>query len=776
VGAAAAVLAAAVAAAPASAQFQVRPMRLPAGRFDDMLVGPLGAAGNDVLFASPVSGTTPLVRPWRNLLAGGPPSRAVFTGYDWPALGRLRADSAAGGPVDVAWLEGVTVYVDFGGSPGTLVPFPTAVGPPVVSISTARLLPRAEALVVAPVGTGTGATPGRIRAVDVSGAAPEEVEWPTSVLLSRPLFPDQLYPVRLSPAARAAGVDDLVLPMKAAFEVLWHTGPPRGTLAELPATTITFPVGNHAAPAPNPWLPPGTGLGDLHGAAGMDVDGDAVPDLVFPLSGYTSPRLDPPRGVLFWVRNTEDPATFAAPPFRVLTDHPDLQPLTDPVLLWPARLPVEGGGFADGFVLWDRVEDAILAVTPGASPGRLRVWRAPALGLTVKDAWVADVVGSPAPDLVALAFLWDDVDFPTELLVFPDVGDPAPALAWPPGGPGPARRGEDLDVRVIAEDASPLRIEWYRATGPTGTPVQAGPSDVLPVPGADLCDPAAPVELFVRAIETDLGVFTDLPGTVAVAVTPPALRFAAPFAPPLALPPGGAALALEGDAWEGCGRPVSFTWGGNLPPEATVETTASANATRAVVALPEVAYPGLLAGTPEVTLQAVDDAGLASPVATVALPLDASGLAVLAQDADRTRLAPGEVAVIRTRVESRLGVPLPGARIALALDGLAPAGAPRATGAAVAGVAAGGSEIVLDALPAAGTAVLVEVPVRALADGGAASAEVRSSGGWLLTAPARSLREGLDLPGCACGLGARPGALAVALALLALAPRRRRVT
>jgi MYXO-CTERM domain-containing protein len=110
-------------------------------------------------------------------------------------------------------------------------------------------------------------------------------------------------------------------------------------------------------------------------------------------------------------------------------------------------------------------------------------------------------------------------------------------------------------------------------------------------------------------------------------------------------------------------------------------------------------------------------------------------------------------------------------RLTLALAGLAPAGPARVAGASK--VSDTGTDVVLDVLPPAGSPVIVEVPVRGTGSGGGASAEVRSSGGHLLTPPASAPGHSHYLPGCGCGSGGAGGLLGLA-ALALLAGRRGR--
>jgi len=189
------------------------------------------------------------------------------------------------------------------------------------------------------------------------------------------------------------------------------------------------------------------------------------------------------------------------------------------------------------------------------------------------------------------------------------------------------------------------------------------------------------------------------------------------------------------------------------------------------VALPEAAYPALLADPAPVVSVSTTDPGVSPSGASLVIPLEASGLVEVREEADRTALDVGELALIRIHLRSRLGVALPLVHVVSALAGLEPAGQPRVTGADLAAIERGGAELVLTALPPAGSEVVVELPVRAVAGRSSAAAEARSSGGWGLTAPAVVASAATRPAGCGCGTGSGPGI--VALALLALALRRR---
>jgi MYXO-CTERM domain-containing protein len=752
-------------AAPAAAQFRPDPMVIPLGASGEVAIGAVttGSPGADVLSFPPARLGAPVLRPYRHLLARPPLGRAVDPGAVRVAAAFL-GPPAPGALADLVFPNAAALSVSFGADPGVLRTFPAAFSAAPPGFGVAHLLAREGGdAVVAPVGIGDFSATGTLEAADLStGALAERRAWPISALLSRPGVFSEVLPLRLSATARALGVDDLAIPGVGEVQLLLHQDAPGGPgLAGL--RLVAVKVGDHVDATRAPWLPAGMGQGDVHGAAPLDVDFDGVPDLVLSLAIFTEPSLAQPRG-LVWIRSTGVLADYGDPARRWgdLRAHPDLPGITDPVTLRPVT--VEG---APGLAVWDRAADAIFVVTSDARARRLRqAWRGSAAGVQVSRIWLADVAGSPLPDLVAAGARVGTSDL--TLLVYPDAGDAWPALAWSPGSPGTAARGLDHPIAVDATDADgPLTVEWLlgdREDPPAAT------GAAWTVPGALLCSAGSELPVQVRATD-DLGVFAELAGSVPVVLAPPSLRVSgATPAGRLPLPPGGTAAVLEGEAWTGCGRPVTFTWGATgIPAGAIAATEAGTTWARETLDLPEALYPALLAGAPEVTLAARDDLGLESPRATLPLDLDATGVAQVSLAADRTSLGDGELAVLRATVESRLAVPLPGVTVALRLAGLAAAGPARIVGAT--GRDAGGGAVVLDALPPAGTAVVVELPVRATGARGASTVTVRSAGGHLL-APSTAPRSGeAPAPGCGCGAGA-PGGLAL-LALGALARRRR---
>lgn len=798
----AAAIAAALALAPgvARAQFRARPMVIPVPSPETAVLAgafatpPAPAEPDlaDLLLAR--SGAVPSLRPHHALLAPlavspvGQPSS-----FQCVAAGRLAEDAGDALP-DVAYCAGLAeIQIAFGDAPGVLRSYThilsTIGSTPTLSFARLHPAPRQSDVIVLPVDTGRAlSNEGSLYALDLGAAAgaPAMVDrsWPATGITKRAVLPDEVLTMRISDGARARGMDDLYIPGFGSV-TLYPNATPAGatTLAEVqlgPPVKIGGTVFDGLDPSS--WLPAGVANNDVLGAGALDVDGDGDLDLVV-LLAPSAPSLGPPPtppGRLLWVERTGDLAALAATPWRDLTTHPALQPLSDPALL--RALVIDG---EPALAVFDRGTDSVLVVTAQPNGGGLRVWRGGAAGRELRDLRLADVVGSPAPDLVADATrpgLADGAPGPA-VLVWPDLADASPEIAWAPGSPGLASRGEDLPLAVSARDPDgSFTVDWM-AGDPYGAPVAstAVPSGGAPVDvawtldGALLCG-APPQTVQVTARATDaLGVFDDVSATLDVGFGPPSLAVSGAVPPDrLALPPGGTTATLEGSAWTRCG-PVAFSWGGSvLAAAASVASDDGATTTRRILTLPESSYPALLAGEAAATLVATDPAtGLASPTATLAVALDASGLVEAVQAADVVALSPGEVAVVRTRLRNRTGVSLPGVRVLDVLAGLAPAGDPRVAGAAVARTLDGGAGVELDAL-GPGAEVTIELPVRSLGGPGASAVEARSSGGWLLTPAASAAASDAAVPGCGCGGdGLDLGAL-LGLAAAAAAARRRR--
>lgn len=763
-------------AAPAAAQFGPTPMVVPSTPDADVLPGRYTSATTpgELLTVDPATGAAEL-RPYRGLLVRGPFS-AVLPGGTTFRAGLTRASNADAisevaypkpsaseaeiGIQFVTPLQSIDVHI-----------VPTSLLPGVVSF--AHLLAHGGDALVFPsraIASGTGS----LTAVDLEtsslGGTAEQWTWAASGLAPLEATAHELFPVRLSAAARALGLDDLALPTSGGVLVAAHAPPglvygtPPASLSELSLADVR--VGGSSALERPPWLPSTVERkGDALGAAAVDLDADGRPDLLF---SYGS-ALEVPDGQGGFLRNhliqvagADDARLLASAPWRDVTADLALQ---DPVTL----RPIEIAG-TPGAAVWDRALDQVVVFWRDSQG--LHVWRGSAAGRRVRDIRVADVVGSAAPDLVVAA---------EDVLVYPDAGDAAPTLAWSAGSPGAAIRGRDLSLSVQAADADgDILVQWL-VGDPYGVPVRmttvpAGAAEVVSYvrPGDLLCG-ALPQTLDVTVRATDaLGVFSELSARLDVAYPAPTLALVADVGGGrLVLPPGGTIAVLDGASDAGCGT-QSFTWGGTLFDAAAgayVEE-GTPTTTRRTVELSEAIYPALLAAPdPTVTLLARDGA-VASAPAELTLDLDASGLVEILHSADVAALAPGEVAVLSTTVRSRIGVPLPDVHVLDVLGGLVPAGPPRVTGASAIATLRAGAEVVLDALPA-GAEVVIELPVRAVGARGASAVEVRSSGGHLLTPPAAGPGQDAALPGCGCGGGAAGAEGLLALALVALLRRRR---
>lgn len=788
---------AALAAAPgaARAQFRPRPMVIPvASAGTALLTQPFATAPGpgepdlaDLLL--PRSGLPPSFRRHGALLAPQASPVAQPATFRCVASGRLAQNGGDALP-DVAWCAGLDneLQIAFGDAPGVLRSYTheqNTTQAPTLGFARLHPAPRTSGVLLLPLNTGTTGPGGELYALDFgpgAGAPPmTERSWDAGGITKRVALSDEALPIRISPTARALGIDDVYLPGFGSVTLYAHEAAPAGgTLADV-RFGPKVKVGGTAAEGldPSTWLPPGTINNDVMGAAPLDVDLDGDLDLVLALSpSYRAENA--PLGKLLWVERTGDLAALATEvPWGDLTGHPALQPLVDPAFLRPIEL-----GGEPAVAVFDRGSDAVLVVTADRAAGGLRAWRGGAAGRQLRDLRLADLAGSPLPDLVADGTLLGLADgVVPAVLVWPDLGDASPELAWAAGSPAVPSRGEDLPLAVSARDPDgAFGVEWFLSDPPGAPDATAGPlagGELHEVPwlvdGALLCG-APPQALAVTVRATDAhGVFDELAATLAVTFGPPALALAGAVPPDrLALPPGGTVATLEGSAWTRCG-PVAFTWGGSVfAAAALVVPEEGANVTRRILDLPEASYVALLAGDPDATLLATDpSSGLASPQARLALALDAQGLVEVEHSTDAVALAPGEATVLRTRLRSRLAVPLPGVRVVDVLAGLAPAGPPSVSGASIAGTASDGAEVVLDALPPAGTEVVVELPVRSLGGRGSSAVEARSAGGHLLTPPARGGAGDSTEPGCACGAGGAGLEGLLALAAVVAARRRR---
>ncbi len=697
-------------------------------------------------------------------IASLPLVRALRAGYLAQNGTDARADVASHYATGGLGTPPSRVDVVFGSAPGTVRSFdlpvrtdtggPSEGGPPYVA-SFLRLLPRtprADTLVLPYCLDDICAA---LFVVDPASATSAAIRTLPAPNLEFMEMQPEAFPAWISTTARGGGLDDIAVGSYGTA-VLWvHESAEAGN-PTLDALDLSDPIvvgtTRHFGPTPG-WLPPPLRFDEVRGVASLDVDQDGLPDLVFAMA---NPSFSAP-GSLVWVRGTGDPADFADPTRATWNDLGARLGLPDPVTVRPLR------GSPPSVAIWDRTLQEIVVVTPAG--GTLSTWRAPAPGRVAKDVRLADLAGSPALDLLVVM---DGGAQPTSVLVYPDLGLPGPALSWAPGSPGAPARGVPHPMEVLAEPAggASLAVDWISGA-PTTAPAGTGLSHVFP---PDCTTPPPPLVVTVRATDAT-GVFTELHATLPLAALEPAVVLGGATSPGrLALPPGGTIAVLDGTAATGCG---AASFGGTPWPAAATVTDASGPTwLRRTVVLPEAAYAALLADPAFTVSLATSDPGALAPVATLTLALDASGLVEVRQRSDRSTLAEGEVAVVRTILRSRVGVALPGLRVVNALSGLEPAGAPRVSGAALLATAAGGAEVVLDALPPAGE-VTIELPVRAVGRGAASAAEARSPGGWLVTVAARPAPLAGPAPGCGCGAGSGPGGFVLALAAVALRRRRR---
>ena len=771
----AAALAALAGPTAARAQFQPVRLRLPSWPFSEVVAARLSGlgGGDDLLVLQPPLAPGHLRLAFHGDLAterapyAGLPSQGGFL-----AAGRFEP-AAPGATEDLLFSTATGLLARWGAAPDAwqpLGPFFTLSASP-AAFGKARLLPRPEPVLLAPLGATGGTTTlwaGDLAAARQGGAVA------TATLTIPPLdqavdgdLDPRVYPLRLSPAAVAAGVDDVVMPAAQAIFVAWHRAAPGGpTMAQLDLTGVVSGTRGDLTP----WLPPGSGKapgGSVLGAAAVDADGDGLPDLVF---SYAHPTAGAPelRGGLFYARNDGTPQSLATPPWHDLLGRPDLAALSDPSTL--RQLALDPPAVA----VFDRFRQVILVLRGDARVG-FSVLELPADGGTPVEMFAADLVGTSAPDLVVQAHLTPAAGQPVseaEVWVYPDVGDAAPSVAFEPPPPVQVLRGQDLPLSVAATDADSAVVVTWMQGDRFSPPLATGPA--WTVPGDLLCQATTSQRFTARATD-EQGVFAEASAAVEV-VTRPSLRLQGDSPDGLVLPPGGAAATAEGTAWPACQRTATFAWGEQglpgLVPGAPVETATSS---RRAFTIPESAYPAVLAGAPALTLTATDDLG-ATGQAVLPLSLDAEGLVAVEVRLDRPALAAGEVAVATAHLRSRIGAALPGVRAAVRLGGLALAGPITARGAVLSPGAAEG-EVALDALPAGGAEVRLAIPVRGLGTPGEVAVELFSSGGHRVT-PSASAVAGQDrLPGCGCGAGGDPAGLALGLlALLARPARRRRVT
>jgi len=767
-----AALAALLTPVPARAQFQPVRLRLPSWPFSEVVAARLSGlgGGDDLLVLQPPLAPGHLrlafhgdLATARTPYAGLPPQGGFL------AAGRFEP-AAPGAAEDLLFSTETGLLARWGAAPDAWQPigplFTLSASP--AAFGKARLLPRPEPVLLAPLGAAGGTATlwaGDLAAARAGGAVPSAALTipPLDLAADGDLDP-RVYPLRLSPAAVAAGVDDVVMPASQAIFVAWHRTAPGGpSLAQLDLTGVVSGTRGDLTP----WLPPGSGKapgGSVLGAAALDADGDGDPDLVF---SYAHPTAGSPelRGGLFYARNDGTPQSLATPPWHQLEVNPDLDRSADPFTL--RQLALDPPAVA----VFDRFHHAILILRGDARTG-FTVLSLPADGGTPVEMFVADLIGSAAPDLVVQVHLTPPAGQPVaeaEVWVYPDVGDAAPTVDFAPPPPAQVLRGQDLPLSVVAADVdSAVAVTWMLGDR-FSPPLASGPA--WTVPGDLLCQAAASQRITARATDAQ-GVFAEAGATVEV-VTRPSLRLLGDAPDRLALAPGGAAGTAEGSAWPACQRTATFAWGEQgLSGLAEVDRQDGATSSRRRFTIPEGAYPAVLGGAPALTLTATDDLG-ATGHAVLPLTIDAEGLAEVEVLVDRPALAAGELGLATAHLRSRIGVALPGVRAVVRLGGLALAGPIAATGAGVTAGAAEG-EVLLDALPAAGAEVRLAIPVRGLGTPGEVAVELFSSGGHRVTPPASAAAGPDRPPGCGCGAGGDPAGLVLGLAaLLGLRPRRR---
>lgn len=769
-------LALALAAAPASAQWRTQPMTVWLEGPRTVVSGELGGpAGADLLVLDESSSAAKLL-PHRALLA------AQASGFSFTPLfrpvafraGRL-AEGGADGLADVARVRAAhAIEVAFGDVPGTVVPV-SAVGVGANDgVAFVHLLPREADVLVFPNNPSDG-TYAAFTARDFDPVHATTAVWPIAPAVRLSLMSSvgvDVAGLRLSPVARANGIDDVALLGLGGLVLAVHQELPASP--DLAAVRLSGPIevggnrGIYGGTDVPPWFPPTVPRrGDTLGVAVLDVDLDGDLDLVLAQSILVADATGAPlQAKVVWAEGAGDDlqrlVDFGTP---ALTPWHDLGlelGLTRPTIVRQVSV-----GGADGVATWDY--DAQQVVVVWNDGGVQRVWRAPAPGRRATDILQVDLVGSPAPDL---AVVIQNGAGPGAVHVYPDLGEPGPVLGWAAGSPGTPARGvpHTVAVKLDPAGAATVAVEWMVGL-PTTAPVGTGLAHEFP---PDCSMPPPPLVVVARGTD-EHGVFSELvTGPLPLARLEPAVSLRGATPPGrLVLPPGGTTAVLDGVAATGCG---AASWIDAWPAGASVSDASGPTWLARTVVLPEAAYPALLADPALAVSLATSDPGVQRPVAVLPLAIDASGLVEVTQRSDRTALGPGELAIVRTTVRSRVGVALPSVRVRTVLSGLEPAGAPAVSGATVLSSDVGGAEVVLDVLPPAGAEVTIDLPVRALGEArGAAGVEARSAGDWLLTAPARPGGEAGPLPGCGCGAGSGPGGLVAALALV-LARRRRRAT
>ena len=726
------------------------------------------AAGDDLL----VLAQSAQVRPFHALLTRAPAAFSISYDATSPQGSGHLAQHGGDALTDIARVYVGAVTVAFG-TDGFFRSYPARCTGGAVGF--VRLVPGAADVLVLSDAWNTNLA--ALTALDFDTAmvpSTTQRSWPldpdgVGTLRLEPLTSGQPFdvaPIRLSDTARDQGIDDVALLGFGGAVLFVHQAPP--TTSDLSGVQLAAPIevggfGGGAYPPPGPptpWLPPTVPYrGDASGIAAVDVNLDGMLDLVFPQAIPLWIQGEPFQGAAVWVEGTGTPAEFSDWTVAPWHDLGLALGLVKPLI---AR-QVEVSG-VPAVAIWDWSLQQVIVAWPDYGAGVLRTWRAPAPGVLATDIRQADLVGSPEKDLVVVM---DNASSPAAVLVYPDAGLPSPALSWASGSPGTPARGVPHTMEVAIDPAGPasVTVDWVQGA-PTTAPLGQGLSHVFP----PVCTmPPPDLVVTVRATD-DTGVFTELRATLPLSALQPAIALRGASTGRLVLEPEGVTTAVfDGVAATGCG---AAAWGGSWPAAASISDAFGPDWVRRTVTLPQSVYPELLSAPSLAVSLATTDPGVAEPVVTLPLRIDGSKLVEVIHESDRTALRDGEIAVLRTRLRSRIAFALPRVRVVDVLAGLAAAGAPSVSGAGITSIGADGAELVLDALPAAPAEVTIELPVRSVGGQGASAVEAWSEAGWPLT-PRAQVTAGDTLPGCGCGVGGGGGGLA-ALALLLCLRRGKR--